>query len=293
LQKAVVEIESKQKQIYNKGSIMKVALSGASGFVASHLQKKFDDYVVIERNDTQEQILHKLKGVDVVFNLAGAPIIKRWSEAYKKVLRSSRVDTTKKLVNAINESEVKQFISTSAVGAYPDGAAFDESFVGYGDDFLGLLTKEWEDEAKKCNKPTAIVRFGVVLGADGGALSTMLPPFKLGFGGIIGDGKMMMSWIDIDDLVAMYAYLVEHKLEGTFNATAPHPLSNYEFTKALGAVLHRPTFLPRPMFVLSLLYGEGATVLTGSKEVYPKALEMSGFKFKYTNIEDSLRHLLT
>ena len=271
---------------------MKVALSGASGFVASHLQEVFSDYVAIERGDSEERILEKLQGVDVVFNLAGAPIIKRWSEEYKKLLISSRVETTQKLVNAINASDVKQFISTSAIGAYPDGAAFDESFEGYGDDFLGSLTQEWEEEAKKCVKPTAIVRFGVILGADGGALASMLPPFKLGLGGIIGDGKMMMSWIDIDDLVAIYSYLVEHKLEGTFNATAPNPVSNYEFTKALGAVLRRPTFLPLPTFALSLLYGEGATVLTGSKEVYPKALEVSGFKFKYANIEDSLKHLL-
>ena len=271
---------------------MKVALSGASGFVASHLQEVFSDFVAIERGDSEERILEKLQGVDVVFNLAGAPIMKRWSEEYKKILVSSRVETTKKLVNAINASDVKQFISTSAIGAYPDGAAFDESFEGYGDDFLGSLTQEWEEEAKKCVKPTAIVRFGVILGADGGALASMLPPFKLGLGGIIGDGKMMMSWIDIDDLVAIYAYLVEHKLEGTFNATAPHPLSNYEFTKVLGAVLHRPTFLPLPAFALSLLYGEGATVLTGSKEVYPKALLEAGFTFAHPTLRDSLEHLL-
>lgn len=272
---------------------MRVALSGASGFVASHLLKHFRDSVIIKRDDTHEQILKKLQGVDVVFNLAGAPIIKRWSEEYKKVLRSSRIDTTRKLVNAINESDVSYFISTSAVGAYPDGAAFDESFAGYGEDFLGSLAREWEDEAKRCNKPTAIVRFGVVLGSDGGALATMLPPFKLGLGGIIGDGKMMMSWIDVDDLVGLYAFLCEKRLSGTFNATAPHPVSNAVFTKTLGEVLHRPTFLPLPEFVLRLIYGEGSTVLTGSKEIYPRAVEAAGYVFKYPRLRESLEHLLT
>ena len=122
---------------------MKVALNGASGFVASHLIKKFTDFVIIEREDTLEDIVQKLQGVDVVFNLAGAPIIKRWSESYKKILLSSRVDTTKKLVDAINQSDVKHFISTSAIGAYPDNSRYDESFDGYGDDFLASLTKSF------------------------------------------------------------------------------------------------------------------------------------------------------
>jgi len=271
---------------------MKVALNGASGFVASHLKKHFSDYVILDRDDSEQDILNKLQNVDVVFNLAGAPIMKRWSESYKKTLLSSRIKTTKKLVNAINQSEVKQLISTSAIGAYPDDMAFDESYKGYGDDFLARVTKEWEAEAHKCKKPTAIVRFGVILGKDGGALAQMLTPFKLGLGGIIGDGKMMMSWIDVDDLVAMYAFIIEHKLEGLFNATTPTPLTNYEFTKTLGRVLNRPTFLPLPEFVLQALFGEGSTVLTGSKEVYPNAIISQGFRFKYETLEESLQHLL-
>jgi hypothetical protein len=272
---------------------MRVALTGANGFVGSHLREKFTNHIVIERADSEDEILKKLEGVDVVFNLAGAPIVKRWSEAYKKVLISSRIDTTKKLVNAINRSDIKHFISTSAIGAYPDDGAFDESFDGYSNDFLGLLTKEWEEEANKCIKPTAIVRFGVILGKDGGALAKMLTPFKMGVGGRIGNGKMMMSWIDVDDLVGMYDYIIKHKLTGIFNATAPHPVSNYEFTKALGTALHRPTIFPLPEFILKLLFGEGSTVLTGSKEVYPKAITDAGYKFKYPHLEESLKHLLS
>lgn len=272
---------------------MKVALTGASGFVGSHLINQFDDHIIIERSDNEEMILEKLKDVEVVFNLAGAPIIKRWSESYKSLLISSRVDTTKKLVSAINKSDVKHFISTSAIGAYPDDAPFDESYSEYGDDFLASLTHIWEAEANKCNKPTAIVRFGVILGKDGGALSQMIPPFKMGVGGVIGNGKMMMSWIDVDDLVGIYSYITKHKLIGVFNATSPNPVSNYEFTKALGSLLHRPTIIPLPEFVLKILFGEGSTVLTGSKEVYPKALQDAGFTFQYKTIRDSLEHILS
>lgn len=271
---------------------MKIAITGAGGFVGLHLSKKFIDCITIDRKDSEEIILEKLKGVDIVFNLAGAPIIKRWTKAYKKILINSRIETTKRVVNAINKSEVKHFISTSAIGAYPDGQAYDESFEGYGDDFLALLTKEWEAEANKCTKPTAIIRFGVVLGADGGALATMLTPFKLGLGGTIGNGKMMTSWIDIDDLMRMYEHIITYKLTGIFNATSPNPITNYQFTKALGTVLHRPTIFPIPTCSLKLLFGEGSQVLTGSKEVYPKAILASGFEFNYNNITASLHHLL-
>ena len=271
---------------------MKVAFTGASGFVGTHLRKEFKNYIEIHRNDNVEQIIEKLQGVDIVINLAGAPIIKRWSENYKKILIQSRVKTTKTLVEAINQSNVNYFISTSAIGAYPDDGSYDESYTSYNDDFLGTLTKEWETAAKMCAKPTAIVRFGIVLGTDGGALTQMLPPFKFGVGGTIGDGSMIMSWVDIDDLVGVYVYLAQKRLEGVFNISAPNPVTNYEFTKTLGKVLHRPTLFPLPEFILKLIYGEAASVLTGSKEIYPRALLQNGFSFKYSTIEESLKHLL-
>ena len=271
---------------------MKVAFTGASGFVGTHLQEAFTDHVHIHRNDDVKTILEKLQGADLVINLAGAPIIKRWSEEYKKVLIESRIKTTDRLVEAINQSDVKHFISTSAIGAYPDDGSFDESYTGYSEDFLGSLTKAWEESAKRCNNPTAIVRFGIVLGRDGGALTQMLPPFKLGVGGTIGDGSMFMSWVDIQDLVDAYVYISQNKLTGVFNITAPNPVTNHEFTKTLGKVLHRPTLFPLPEFVLRLIYGEAAGVLIGSKEVYPKALLQSGFKFQYPTIQESLEHIL-
>ncbi len=271
---------------------MKVAFTGASGFVGTHLQKVFPENIHIHRDETVEEILEKLQDVSTVINLAGAPIIKRWTPEYKKVLIDSRVKTTKKLVEAINQSDVEHFISTSAIGAYPDNGVYDESFDRYADDFLGELTREWEKVALECSKPTAITRFGIVLGAEGGALKQMLAPFKLGVGGTIGNGKMNMSWVDIDDLVRVYQYLVQKNLTGVFNVVAPHPVSNYEFTKTLGAILNRPTLFPLPEFVLKLLYADAASVLTGSKEIYPKALLEEGFAFQYPTIKQSLRHLL-
>ena len=271
---------------------MKVAITGANGFVGTHLRKKFKNCVVLQRSDSESDILNKLAGVDVVINLAGAPIIKRWTPSYKKILIESRVETTRKLVSAVNKSDVRHFISTSAIGAYPSDAAYDESYDGYGDDFLSLLTKEWESEASKCEKLTAIVRFGVVLGNDGGALKSMLPAFKAGVGGTIGDGKMMTSWIDVDDLLGVINHIVEQKLAGVFNATAPNPITNYEFTKALGNALNRVTIIPIPKLFLKIIFGEASTVLTDSKEVYPKRIVEAGYKFRHPTINESLARLL-
>lgn len=271
---------------------MKVAISGAGGFVAKYLKNEFKEFVEIKRNDTEEEILNKLKDVDAVFNLAGAPIIKRWNDKYKELLYSSRIDTTAKLVTAINKSDVRHFISTSAIGAYPDYEICDEFSKNRADDYLGYLTKKWEEEALKCTKATSIVRFGVILGKDGGALKSILLPFKLGLGGIIGDGKMMFSWIDIDDLVSIYKFILEHNATGMFNAVSPNPVSNYTYTKSLGKMLKRPTIFPLPIFILKIIFGEGSTVLSASKEIYPKTILDLGFNFKYKTIDESLKHIL-
>ena len=271
---------------------MKVAISGANGFVAKHLKQEFQEFVEIKRNDSEEDIVKKLEGVDAVFNLAGAPIIKRWNDNYKKLLYSSRINSTSKLVAAINRSKVKHFISASAIGAYPDGEPCDEECEKRAQDYLAYLTQKWEAEALKCIKPTSIIRFGVILGKDGGALQSMLLPFKLGLGGVIGDGKMMISWIDVDDMVSMCKFILEKGATGIFNAVSPHPVSNRTYTKALGKTLNRPTIFPLPVFVLKMIFGEGSTVLTASKEIYPKRILDLGFDFKYKTINQSLQHLL-
>ena len=271
---------------------MKIALTGASGFVGTALQKSFENCVIINRQDDEQKILQKLEGVDVVINLAGAPIIKRWSDPYKKVLLESRIHTTATLVSAINRSNVKHFISTSAIGIYPDDKHCDESCTDVAGDFLGLLASEWEREALKCEKPTSILRFGVILGIDGGALAQMLTPFKWSVGGIIGDGKMMTSWIHMDDLMGIYHHIIERRLTGIYNATTPNPVTNYTFTKALGKALHRPTILPIPEFMLGIMYGEAASVLTGSKEIYPRKIDEAGYVFKYEEIEQALENIV-
>ncbi len=272
---------------------MRIAITGASGFVGTHLRERFRDHVVIERKDGVEDVLSKLDGVDVVVNLAGAPIIRRWSDPYKEVLVKSRIQTTEKVVRAVNQSGVRQLVSTSAIGIYPDGRTCDETCPELGTDFLARLARDWEEKAMECAKPVCILRFGVVLGTEGGALRQMLTPFRLGLGGPIGDGRMMTSWIDVEDLMNIYSFVMERGLSGVFNAVSPNPVSNRELTRALARVLRRPAFLPVPRFVLKLMYGEAADVLTASKIVYPKRLLDEGFEFEYEEIERSLRHLLS
>jgi len=268
-----------------------IAISGASGFIGYALQQSFSNVVVLDRDDSVEVLIKKLKNVDVVINLSGAPMVKRWSRAYKELLYHSRIEITQKLVKAIDQSEVSYFISTSAIGLYPNDTVCDEFCSSYADDFLSKICMDWEMEASKCTKPTAIVRLGVVLGKDGGALAKMLLPFRLGLGGNIGDGKMMMSWIAIDDLVRIYHFLIYKKEEGIFNAVSPDPIDNATFTKALGNVLNRPTLLPLPIAMLKLIYGEASCILTDSKEVYPTKLIERNFVFKYPVIEDALSNI--
>ncbi len=272
---------------------LKIAVTGASGFIGTHIRKKFDDHVVIKRDDSVEEIRRKLKDVHAVINLAGAPIIKRWSPEYKKRILNSRINTTRKIVRAINESGVKYLISTSAIGIYPDDRECDEDCKIPSHDFLGNLSRAWESEARKCNKKLVILRLGVVLGKEGGALKKMLLPFRLGLGGPIGKGEMFTSWIDIADLLKIYEFIMTRKLVGTFNAVSPRPVTNKELTTTLARVLKRPAIIPVPPFVLRIIYGEAASVLAGSKKVFPKRLLKEGFKFEYPDIEKSLRHILS
>jgi len=260
---------------------MRVAIVGGKGFIGRNLVKEFDS-IIIDKNDN----LEKIKKADIVINLAGVTIMKRWSESYKKLLYSSRIETTRKLVEIINNSNIKYFISTSAIGIYLNSACDEESELG--DNFLANLAKEWEREALNCNKKTAILRLGVVIGKDGGAVKQMLLPFKLNLGATIGNGCNYMSFIDIRDLIRVYKFLIEKELTGIFNATAPFYTTNYEFSKTLAKALNKKMFLKMPKFVLKILYGEGAEVLTSSQRVLPNRLLKEGFKFNYPTIEKSL-----
>jgi uncharacterized protein len=278
-----------------------IAISGASGFVGTSLTKYFSDLgyeiISISRDilNNKSKLEETLNQTDIVINLAGANIINRWSESYKKLLYSSRIDTTSKIVNAINsvQNKPKLLISTSAVGIYDNKTTYDEN-GSFSNDFLSSLCQDWEKEALKAKNETtkvSIFRFGIVMGKDGGALQKMITPFKLGLGGIIGNGKQAFSYIHIDDLMAAYKFVIQNECEETFNLTAPVPTTNKGLTLALGKTLKRPTILPVPEFVLNLIFSEGARVLTDGQSAIPRKLLDLGFEFKFKTIEETIENL--
>lgn len=278
-----------------------IAISGASGFVGTSLTKFFSNLgykiipisrEILNNNNKLEELLNT---TDIVINLAGANIINRWSESYKKLLYSSRIDTTSKIVKAINSisNKPKILISTSAVGIYDNISTYDEN-GSFSNDFLSNLCQDWEKEALKAKNETtkvAIFRFGIVLGQEGGALQKMITPFKLGLGGTIASGKQAFSFVHIDDLLNTYKFVIENSHEGIFNLTAPKPTTNKGLTLALGKTLKRPTILPIPEFVLKLIFSEGARVLTDGQSAIPKKLLDLGFEFKFKTIEETIENL--
>lgn len=282
----------------------KIAIIGANGFIGTYMQSFFKSegfsVLPIHREDTQKSIVeitNLLEGVDIIINLAGAPIIHRWNNAYKKVLYESRIITTNKIVTAISHMEKKPelFVSTSAIGIYATNGPMSESKYTYSENFLAKICKAWEAEAQQADAFTRVVifRFGVVLGKGGGALSKMLPSFKLGIAGTIGNGSEPFSWVHISDLLNAYLFVFNHnELNGTFNLCSPNPVTNKVLTKTLGKILHRPTVIPLPKFVLRFLFSEGATVLTEGQSVIPERLLKHQFIFKYPTIEEALREVL-
>lgn len=279
-----------------------IAISGASGFVGQSLVEFFSNknykVVQIKREvlNNSSKLDELISSSDIIINLSGANIINRWSESYKKLLVSSRLETTKKLAESVNrvENKPKLFISTSAVGIYDNKKTYDEN-GSFSNDFLSTLCQNWEKEAQKAKNSTtkvAIFRFGIVLGKNGGAFKKMITPFRLGLGGIIGSGKQYFSYIHIEDLVNIYNFVIENEFDGVFNCTAPTPTTNYEFTKTLGKLLKRPTIFPIPEFVLKLIFSEGAKVLSDGQSAVPKRVLNFKFNFKYKNIEESLKSLV-
>ncbi|TGK09846.1 TIGR01777 family protein [Leptospira selangorensis] len=244
-----------------------------------------------------------LEGVDVLINLAGEPIAGvRWTPEYKQRIRSSRVDFTKDLVArliSMGEFAPKTFFNSSAIGIYGSYDAgtppFDEDSP-IADDELGSLCKDWEEEALEAQQAgirTILLRTGVVLTTEGGALATMLPAFKLFAGGPIGSGNQILSWIHIEDQLSAIMFLIrKEEAKGAFNLVSPEPLSNEQFSKVLAKTLGRPSFTRVPSFALSLALGEGAIVATHGQRVVPKRLQELGYKFRYPNLESALRNLL-
>ena len=285
---------------------MKIAMTGSNGFVGTALtralQEDGHEVLPVGRRELaldKEALADYLTGCDAIINMAGANISKRWNREYKKLLYTSRINTTHALVEAISvmDHPPKHLISTSAVGIYDEEGEHTEDDYRYAVDFLGLICRDWEREALRAmdlDVNVIIFRFGVVIGRGGGALSKMLPAFKLGIGGTIGDGRQPFSWVHIEDLIQAYRLALGSgsSLSGVYNLTAPNPITNKELTKALGRALHRPTLFPLPPFVLRLIFSEGADVLTVGQRVIPKRLSQAGLHFRFRTIEEALEDVL-
>jgi len=293
---------------------MHILVSGGTGFIGEalcpQLAQDGHDVVVWSRQPDPKvaqgvraiQRLGELTGPnpDAVINLAGASIADgRWTEARKRLLVDSRVNTTRKLVEWMRgmESPPKALISASAVGYYGEqGDRIITEDTPPTPGFTHDLCEQWENEALKAESlgvRVCLVRTGVVLDRDGGALAKMLLPFKMGAGGRLGSGKHYFPWIHRADIVAIYQWLVANgQASGPYNASAPNPVTNAEFTRALGKTLKRPTLFPMPEPVLRLLFGEMSELLLVSNRMMPTRLLDEGFEFQYPELNQALHAIL-
>ncbi len=296
---------------------MQTLITGGTGFIGRHLAGYLNKPIIVGRSlDKIRDLMpgyeaHQwdpdrslepslLDGVEGVFHLAGESIFKgRWNRARKERIRNSRTQSTRHLVDAIGQAAVRPrvLVCSSAVGIYGDrGAELLTESSRPGDDFLAGVCRDWEKEAMRAQEfgvRVALVRTAVVLGRNGGALAQMLPPFKLGLGGRLGNGNQYMPWIHIEDLCRIMLKAMEDEhLAGPVNAVAPNPVTNRAFTRALARAVHRPALFPMPAFLLKIVVGEFATVLLSSQRVRPKVLEKSGFSFHYPDIDSALSNLI-
>ena len=299
---------------------MNIFMTGGTGFVGTFLAKKFisEGHRVTILTHAPEEATQKITGLvylegnptvkgpwqnavkdhDVIINLAGASIFSRWTPEQKEILRSSRIETTRNVVDALpaDASQIT-FFSTSAVGYY--GFHNDEALaenIPAGNDFLARLAYDWEQEAFRAEKKGArmvITRFGIVLGKNGGALGQMIPLFKLFLGGPLGSGKQWFSWVHMQDLAQAFSFLLQHpEISGAVNLCSPQPVRNADLGKAIGRVLHRPSFLPAPGFMIKLILGEFGSVLLKGQRVIPRRLLDAGFKFNYPDIQSALINII-
>lgn len=296
---------------------MIVALTGASGFIGTRLVARLQQlgYTVRalgRRNPglpsvefaewdalRSEPAPESLRDAGAVIHLAGEPVAQRWTPEVKRRIRDTRVLGTRHLVSALGrlKSRPAKFISASAIGYYGDRG--DEPLpetAAPGKGFLAEVCLEWERESRQAGMHdirVALLRVGIVLGPEGGALKQLLPPFRAGLGGRIGSGKQWMSWIHVDDVVEMILFALQHDhVFGPLNATAPEPVRNAEFAKTLGSVLGRPAVLPTPALALRLAFGEMASVILASQRVVPETAPKAGFVHKYPDLRGALEQIL-
>jgi uncharacterized protein (TIGR01777 family) len=291
--------------------INQVAVTGSSGLIGSALvaQLRADGYEVkkivrratrnndeVTWNPTLGEIdLSGLADVDAIVHLAGVGVgDKRWSAAYKSDILNSRLLGTTTIANAAKTLGVKKFLSASAIGYYGETGdrSVSESDRG-GQDFLSVVCREWEAAADLAlDIPTIKLRTGLVLDPTGGALGRMLPLFKFGLGGKLGNGKQWWSWITLHDQIRAMIFLLNSKITGPVNLTSPNPVTNQEFTAALARALHRPAIFPAPAFALRAALGGFSTEILGSKKVMPKVLTEAGFEFDYPHVSNALTALV-
>ncbi len=274
---------------------MTVAITGASGMIGRRLQERLAAAghmaVAISRGANPP-------ACDALIILAGEPIAQRWTAAAKKRIYDSRVEGTRRLVNALatESHRPRVLVCASAVGIYGsrgDEILTEKSRLGSG--FLPDTVKDWEASARAAEAlgiRVVSLRFGVVLG-PGGALGKLLLPFRLGAGGRLSSGSQWMSWIHLDDAVSLILFALDHaELSGSVNATAPDPVTNDEFTRLLARAVHRPAIFPVPAFALKLVFGEMSEVLLDSQRVLPAAAQAAGFTFLYPELSAALTHII-
>ena len=297
---------------------MKILITGGTGFVGTALTRRLlaDGHQVTilssrDHADREEHqnLTHLLADTgregdwqrtvpeqDVLINLAGRSIFHLWSAKYKEQIRNSRILTTRNLVDALPEKSRAVLISTSAAGFYGDGGDLEKNESSdSGNGFLAEVCREWEAEARKAERKgirVAIMRFGVVLGAGGGAIATMKMPFEMGLGGPVGTGRQWFPWIHIDDLIQAFYFLLEQNLHGIYNFTAPGLVRQKEFADALGETLHRPAVLPAPAFIMKLFLGEFGRSLLQGQRATPKALLKHGYSFLYPELGPALQEII-
>lgn len=300
---------------------MKIAITGATGLVGqklvNELLKRNDEIIILTRSVDKaknvfplasgfinwtgkvEDWFSQLENVDVIINLAGENVMaRRWNEEHKKKVYSSRIDGTKKLVDAISllNNKPKTFISASAIGYYGNINEEVDEQSPVGKDFLAKVVQDWENASSKIdelNIRRVLIRIGLVLSNKDGALPKLILPFKFFVGGSLGSGDQWFSWIHIDDLVKIFLFAIDNpNLKGVYNATSPNPVKMKKFAKTLGKILHRPSFFNVPSFVLKIALGEGADSILNGAKVKSKKICEAGFKFQFNDLETALKQLL-
>jgi uncharacterized protein (TIGR01777 family) len=281
---------------------MNVAITGASGMIGKRLRQRVVEAgqmaLPISRAAGDSAMAEILASADAIVHLAGEPVAQRWTDAAKKRIHDSRVEGTRHLVNAMSAQSHRPrvLVCASAVGYY--GSRGDQILTeasSPGADYLARVVVEWEEAAQLAESLDIRVvrlRFGMVLG-HGGALAKLLPPFRLGVGGRLGSGHQWMAWIHLDDAVNLILFALNYAaVRGAVNATAPHPVTNEEFTGRLALELHRPAILPVPVFALKLAFGEMSDMVLASQRVLPTVAKSAGFRFQYPDLHTALDNLL-